>query len=172
MALLQNIFSANDFRNTHPCTTVRCLFKVIQVFHRNLIIQSLRICCDVACNPLIYAVLIGPQKPVLNTRNKLINVKAGNKSRIQICKLIFFTIVYRRNDAASCRKRATSKLTVQSKVHNCLQNFRTGTVQFIKKEDNRGIVCRKPVWRHKLCVPSLFIFMRNTNQISRVTHLA
>ena len=59
---------------------------------------------------------------------------------------------------------------IESKVHHRLQDFRTCSIQFVKKQDDRFAVNREPIGRQES--GSLARLGGKTNQVAWVRHLS
>ena len=172
MRVRQLRLSAYDFRDADPGAAVGRFFQVVQILNRSLVVQRVWIGRDVIYDALVDSVLVGPHNPVLHAGNKFVNVKAAYERRIQVGQLVFLAAVYRRDYSAAFRKRPAGKLTVQGQVHNRLQNFRPGSVQFVQKQDDWRLVGRKPIRRHKFRMAGRLVLARNAYQVAGIAHLA
>lgn len=81
------------------------------------------------------------------------------------------TGVDRTYDTASFGKELAGKLAVKRKVHHCLEDLGTRTIQLVKEEDDRFAVFREPERWHEVGLSCLLVLAWKAYEVTRVTHL-
>ena len=166
--LLENI------RDAFPATTVRRLvqsgvfaFPGIRIF-----VQPDLVLLDEVDDTTIDISLAGPEQPLLHRRTEINDMETADQCRIEVRQLVLVTGIHRTDDTAALRELAPRKLAVKRQVHNGLKDLRTGAVQFVEEKNDRLPVQGEPVGGHEVRLAGLFVLVGDSNQVTRVAHLA
>ena len=174
------IYLLHEVRYLLPRPTVSTLVKtlIVSFLVTAVTIEPRWIVLNEVDDTIVKTCTHSPVEPFLYSWTKLIDIETAHERRVKVGKLVLIAIVDCGNDTASLWKNFACQFTVQRQVHHRLKNFRTGTVQLIKKENDWLAVNRKPIRRSEVglrCHISICVFRfylgGKADDVARVTHL-
>ncbi len=157
-----------------PAAAVRGLVeaRVGPLLGVGVLVQPQRVLPDEVADAAVHAGLLGPQKPFLDGGAEADDIEPGHEGRVQVGELVLVAGVHRRDDPAALRQAPARQLAVECQVHDRLQDFRPGAVEFVQEQDDGPAVQREPVRRHELRLAGGIVTVGNADQVAWIGHLA